>query len=190
MRHPLAVGVSDAHLQDAAVAVDVLAEMAGHTVTVGQRPRTDTRSAKLWGVGHCPFGTIGIHPRHDVEGPSLQRPNHLFIASCEPIDQALQHPTGSHRGGQFNRVDRCIDPVSWFGVVRPCRRIRDGRDQQIAPFERLPIRLDRHKIRMSSSYSIEPFDEFLVSQKPVEVVGPVHECSAQNWLVLVGRPNR
>ncbi len=167
---PRAVGVREPHLQDAAVAVDVLLVEARPAVRVGERPRAHTRAAEAGAVGEDPLGAVGVDARDHVERARAQRPGDGGVAGGVPVDEALEQPTRGDRRGQFHGVDAGVDPVRRLGVVRPGGVVRDGHEHQIAPLERPSIGLDGHQIGVSGSELIDPGDQFVVAQEPVEVV--------------------
>ncbi len=106
---PRPVGIGDAHLQDAAVAVEVLGNQPLDRLFV-ERIAARRRAHVLRPVGHRPLGAVGIDARADVERARIERAADLGIGVL-----ALHQPVGEvqarARRRQFDRVDVAVDPV-------------------------------------------------------------------------------
>ena len=75
---PEPVRVGDAHLQNAAVAVDVF-DGKTFDLLVFPRPRAGARSHPFRIVGERPFGAVRIDPRTDVERTRVERARHVGV---------------------------------------------------------------------------------------------------------------
>ena len=170
MGDPRAVGVGEAHLEDAAVAIDVLLVETGPAMGVGERPRSHAGSPESGTVGEHPLGTIGVHPGHDVERAGAQRPGDRGVARSMAVDESLQQSARGDRGGQFDGVDAGVDPVRRFRVVRPGRGIGDGDQQQVASLERSAVGVDGDEVGVGGGELLDPVDQLVVAEEPVEAV--------------------
>ena len=112
---PQAVGIGDAHLQDAAVAVDVLdGESLDLLLVVRIRPRARADPFRL--VGERPFGAVRIDPRAEVERARVERARHVGILAVLR-DERVQEVERSRRTRRLRSRGCCRRPRT-----RACRR--------------------------------------------------------------------
>ncbi len=114
---PGAVRVGDAHLEDAAVTIDVLDGEARPLMRVGVRPGANAGTSPARAVGHRPLRSVRIDARHHIEGPGAQGAHHELVAGDEAVDEVLQHVARGDRGGEFDGMDAGVDPVRRLRVV-------------------------------------------------------------------------
>jgi hypothetical protein len=140
VRLPQPVRVAQAHLQDAAVAVDVLdGEALDFLLVVGIRPRA--RAHELRAVGERPFGAVWIDPRTQVERAGVEGARDFGVAAVAG-EQRVQEIEGRRRPGDFGRVDVAVDPEGRLFSGRAGRGVGHDRHQDVAA---LVARADRFK---------------------------------------------
>ena len=163
---PQAVRIGNAHLQDAAVAVDVL---DGEPLDLLVVPRIGTRARahpfRL--VGERPFGAVRIDPRTDVERAGVERARHVRILAVLR-DERLQEVEVGRRRRDLGRVDVAVDPERGLLRRRTGRRAGDGQHPDVAAFVALADRLDRDEIRMFGGEGLEDRGEVGVAVEAVE----------------------
>ena len=166
---PEAVGVGDAHLQDAAVAVDVLDRQAFDFLFV-VRVRTGAGTDPLRLVGERPFGAVRVDPRANVEGAGVEGARDVRILAVLR-DQRVQEIEAGGRGRDFGRVDVAVDPER--GLLRGGTGglAGDGQHPDVAAFETPADRLDRDEIRVFGRKALEDRGEVGVAVEAVESDG-------------------
>ena len=170
VRRPAAVRIGDADRQDPPVTVDVLDVETRPTVAVAPRPGARAGAAHARPIGQHPLGAVGVHPRHDVEGPCAERLHDRRLALAIPRGEPPDDRTGSDTGRELDRVDVGIDPVGRLRVVRAGGCVGDRDEPEIAALVRPAVRLDRHQVRVRGSDGVEPHDQLVVAEVPVELV--------------------
>ena len=136
MRLPRAVRVRHAHEQHAAVAVDVLAVEA--VLTLVARIGAHARAAEA-PVGEPGFGTVGVHARHDVERPRVDR---VPDASVVRVEEVVEQVEGRGRPRELHRVDLRMDEHGGLLLGRSRLGVRHGAEPDVASLVGLPDRLE------------------------------------------------
>lgn len=116
-RHPATVGVSDPHISDRAVAVDVALVQAGRQVRIAPRPGAHAAAAELRTVGQHPLDAVRVDPRRDIEGAGLEGFGHHRVAA-KAGDEVLDQMERGNAAGDFHRVNVGVHPMGRLGVVR------------------------------------------------------------------------
>ncbi len=166
MRFPQAVGIGNAHLQDAPVAVDVLDDEAIRLLFV-ERIRTRRRTHPFRPVRKRPFRAVGIDPRANVESPRVERARHLGIRTVLS-DQRVDEIERGRRRRHFGRMDVPVDPERRLFGCGSGRAVGDRQHPDVAAFMTLPDRLDRDELRVLARERAENAGELGVAIKAVE----------------------
>ena len=143
---PRSVRIGNAHLQDAAVTVEILGDQAFDGLLV-ERIAARRRAHVLGPVGHGPFGTVGVDAWADVDRAGVERAADLGIGVL-----ALHQPVGEvqarARRRQFDRVDIAVDPVGRLVGSRSRRRVRDRQQRDRAALVARSESVERDVLRM------------------------------------------
>ena len=113
MLFPWAVGIRDAHHQDAAIAVDIFGlQPLNRILVVGVRA---CRGADVFRfVGHRPLGTVRVHARDHVQRARVEQARDVVLLAVigkQRIDE-FQRRDGA---GKFGRVNVGVDVKRRFG---------------------------------------------------------------------------
>ena len=166
VRLPDAVGVGDAHLQDQAVAVDVLDRQSLDVlvaVRVGPRARADP----LGLGGERPFGAVRVDARAHVERAGVERARDVGVHAVLR-DQRVQEVEVRRGRRHFGRVDVAVDPERGLLGRRAGRGIRHGDDPDVASLVALAGGLDRHEVRVLARERVQQVGELGVAVEAVE----------------------
>src|SRR5215470_12683133 len=146
MRPPQPVGVANAHLQDAPVAVYVLDRQALDLVFV-VRVGTRARAHPFWLVGERPFGAVGVYARTDVEHARIQRARDVGIAAVT-ADQVVEEVHRGSRCRDLGRVDVAVDPEGGLVEGGPAGRVCHGGKPDVPALVALAYRLQSNEFRI------------------------------------------
>jgi hypothetical protein len=129
---PGAVRVGHAHLQHAAVAVDVLDRQAVHRLLVeriGPGGRAD--EARL--VGQRQLGAVGVQARAEVDHPGVEQLGDPGIAAM-PGHQLVQPVQAGGAGRQLTGMDVAVDPDGRLVLVIAGGAVGDDHQRDVTPF--------------------------------------------------------
>ena len=171
---PQSVRVRNAHLQDPAVAVDVLDGEPLDLVVV-PRVRTGAGAHPLRLVGERPFGAVGVDPRANVERTGVQGARHVGILAVLRDERLHEIERGGGRR-DFGRMDVAVDPERRLLRRRTGRGVGDGQHPDVASLVALADRLDRHEVRIFGGEGVEDRREVGVAVEAVE--GDAGHCAA------------
>ena len=158
---PRSVRIGDAHLQDAAVAGEVLGNQSLDGLFV-ERIAARRRAHVLRPVGHRPLGAVRIDARADVERACIERAADLRVGVL-----ALHQPVGEvqtrARCRQFDRVDIAVDPVGGFVDRLAGRRVRDRQQRDRTTLVAGTDRFQRDVLRVLRDKSAQQHHQVVVA---------------------------
>ncbi len=168
VRFPQSVGIGDAHLQDAAVAVHVLdGQPFDVFFVVGVRPRAGPDPFRL--VGQRPLGAVRIDARAYVERARVEHARHVGVLAVLR-DQRVQEVEIGCRGGHLGRVDVAVHPECRLLGGRSRLAVGDRHHPDVAALVAFPDRLERHEVRIFADERVQQFGEFGVAVEAVEFI--------------------
>jgi hypothetical protein len=160
---PPAVGIGDAHRQDASVAIDILEVEAVDGILVeGIRARGGADELRL--VGERPFGAVGIDARADVDRARVEQSRHLRVVAVSALERVQ---VAEARGGrrELGRVDVAVHPERGLVRGRSGRGVGDGDDMDVASLMAPADRFDGEEGRLALR---EPLEDRGQVAMPVE----------------------
>ena len=166
MRLPQSVRILDAHLQDAAIAVDVLDRQSLVGLLV-ERIGACAGAYPLRVIGQRPLGAIGVDARADVERASVERARHVGVAAVLR-DERVQEIERRGRRGDFRRMDVAVNPERRLVARGPGCRIRDRHRPDVTPFVAFADGFDRHETGMLPCERVQQFGELGVAVEAIE----------------------
>ena len=179
---PQAVRIGDAHLQDAAVAVDVLdGEALDLLLVVRIRPRARADPFRL--VGERPFGAVRIDPRAEVERARVERARDVGILAVLR-DERVQEVEVRGRRRDLGRMDVAVDPERGLFGGGTGRGVGDRQHPDVAAFVALADRFDRDELRIFGGEGLQERGEFGVAIEAVE--GDGGHCGLSLYLERPG----
>ena len=180
---PRAVGVSHAHLQQAAVAVDILGQQAlGRLLVV--RIAACRRAHVARPVGHRPFGAVGVDARRHVQRAGVELARDLLVVAVV-LQQPVDEVQAGARCRQFDRVDVAVDPVGGL-VLRRASGEAGQRQQRDRPaFVAVSDLAVGGNVGSLGSEGLEQADQVVVAVEAGEVDGG-HVAAAGRWMESVG----
>jgi hypothetical protein len=166
---PIAGRVGNAHLQDAAIAINILGVEAVLLVLERIRSRAGADVPRL--PGQCPLRAVGVEPRHHVDGLLVKYARDLGVAAIA-LGQLLDEVERSHRGGHFGGVDVGINPERRLLGVRPGLPVGQHDQRDLPPLVRFAQRGDLHDAGVLLGQPRQAFGQLGVGVVGVE--GDVH----------------
>jgi hypothetical protein len=159
---PRPVRVTHSHEEHAAVPVDVLAVQAVARLLVRVRPHARASEAP---VPETRLGSVGIHPRHDVEGTCVEcMPGAGVLGVQEVVDEVQRRG----RSRELHGVDLRVHDHGGLLLRGPRLEVRDRAEPDVAPLVRRPDRLDLEERRELGRPRLERLGQLGVVVEAVE----------------------
>ena len=161
-----AVRVGHAHLQHAAVAVDVFHRQAFYRLfVVGVVARAAANMARL--VGQRQLGAVGVQARHHVDHARVQQvlDLHVGVVSRQQLVQPVQ---AGGAGSQLGGVDVAVHPEGGLVGVGAGAGVRQRQQPDVAAFMALAQAAELHELRRRIGVILQQAREFVVAVELVE----------------------
>jgi len=169
VRLPKPVRIRDSHLQDAAVAVDVLDRKAFDGLLV-VRVGASAGAHPFGSIGQRPFRAVRIDAWTDVENAGVQRPGDIGIAAVLGYQLIQKVQIGSRRR-DLGRVNVAVNPECGLVDGGTGRTIRDADQPDVPAFVTLADRFERYQLRMLGSERMNDLGQLGVTDKVVKADG-------------------
>jgi len=169
-----AVRIGNAHVEHAAVAVDVLHRHAVGRLLV-ERIATCRRADEARHVGQRELGAVGVQARHDVDDAGVQQVRQARVAGVvrEHVMQVVQHRGA---GREFGGVDVAVDPERGLGRVGAGGSAGQHHEPDVAPFVALADRAQLDDVGPRGRVGLQQRRQFRVAREAAEVGGRQCGC--------------